>query len=93
MVLCTIPFTDGVKLGKLNNVEAWVTPQAETGEKTVGHIFRKSIGKAMIEGDILDSNGQPFKIPVISKHLRHSKPSITEDHYLKSSLRQVKDIF
>lgn len=81
------------KLGKICNVEAWITPQEETGEKTVGHIFRKSIGKAMLEGEIVDKNGKPFLVPVVSKHLRHSKPSVTEDHYLKASRKQVSDIF
>jgi len=81
------------KLGVICDIEAWVTPQSKTGEKTVGHIFRKSIGKDMVFGVQTDKNGNKFQIPTISKHLRHSKPSITIDHYLKSSIEQVKEIF
>ena len=81
------------KLGKSLNIEAWITPQNETGEKTVGHIFRKSIGKAMVYGEIKDDKGGKFTIPTISKHLRHKKPSMTEDHYLKASMSQVAELF
>jgi integrase len=75
------------------NIEAWTTPQSETGEKTVGHIFRKSIGKDMMDGVQTNIEGKPFEIHTISKHLRHAKPSITQDHYLKSSLQRVKEQF
>ena len=78
------------KLGEICEIEAWTTPQNETREKTVGHIFRKSIGKDMVYGNILDKNGRKFEIPIISAHLRHKKPSITIDHYLKASQEQVR---
>jgi len=81
------------RLGKMLEIESWVTPQLETGEKTVGHIFRKSIGKAMVYGEITDDKGNNFKIPTISKHLRHKKPSMTEDNYLKANISQVAEIF
>jgi integrase len=79
------------KLGKLLDIPAWTTPQDITGEKTVGHIFRKSIGKDMLNGIHLTKNGTKFSIPVISKQLRHSKPSITIDSYLKSTIETVLD--
>ena len=79
------------KLGKWCDIPAWTTPQNETGEKTVGHIFRKSIGKDMLTGVHLTKNGTKFSIPVISKQLRHSKPSITIDSYLKSTIETVLD--
>ena len=81
------------RLGKILDIEAWTTPQSETGEKTVGHIFRKSIGKDMMDGVQTNIEGKPFEIHTISKHLRHAKPSITQDHYLKSSLQRVKEQF
>jgi integrase len=79
------------KLGKLCDIPAWITPQAETGEKTVGHIFRKSIGKDMLTGVHRTKDGKKFDIPIISKQLRHSKPSITVDSYLKSTIEAVLD--
>ena len=81
------------RLGKLLDIEALITPQSNTHEKTVGHIFRKSVGKDMIYGLVLDENGNRFSLPIISKLMRHSKPSITEDHYLKASQSQVSEIY
>lgn len=75
------------RLGKLCNIPAWTTPQKETGEKTMGHIFRKSLGKDMRIG----THGKKFEIEVISRQLRHSKPSITMDSYLKLSIEAVKE--
>jgi len=79
------------KLGIWCDIPAWTTPQSETGEKTVGHIFRKSIGKDMLKGVHLSKNGTKFSIPTISKQLRHSKPSITIDSYLKETIETVLD--
>lgn len=76
-----------VRLGKMLNIPAWTTPQDKTGEKTKGHIFRKSLGKDMLQG----THGKKFEIPIISKQLRHAKPSITVDHYLKASIEAVKN--
>ena len=72
------------RLGKELEIKAWTTPQSETGEKTKGHIFRKSKGK-----DLLKEIGLN-ELDIISKHLRHSKPSITFDSYLKASTEAVK---
>ncbi|QLH02829.1 hypothetical protein C5F47_04305 [Nitrosopumilus cobalaminigenes] len=74
------------RLGVMLNIEAWM-PQnrIKMKENTVGHIFRKSWGK-----DALDSLGFD-KIDVISTHLRHSKPSMTFDHYLKGNIKKVHD--
>lgn len=72
------------RLGVTLEIDAWTEGnRRRTGENTVGHIFRKSWGK-----DGLD-NGIP--IDVISKHLRHSKPSMTMDKYLKADLKKVHD--
>ena len=72
------------RLGKDLEIKAWTTPQSETGEKTKGHIFRKSKGK-----DLLKEIGLN-ELDIISKHLRHKKPSITFDSYLKASTEAVK---
>ena len=79
------------KLGKMCDIKAWTVEQSETREKTVGHIFRKSIGKAMIYEEVLGIDGKKMEVSLISKLLRHSKPSITIDHYLKADLEQVKN--
>lgn len=76
------------KIGNALDIEAWQTNEVVSGEKTVGHIFRKSIGKDMLSG----LYGEKAKeIPIISKQLRHSKPSMTVDYYLKSSIEAVKE--
>lgn len=78
------------KLGKICQVPAWTTPESKTGEKTVGHIFRKSVGKDMFGG----MYGKDAKrLDVISKHMRHKKPSITFDHYLKVDIEAVKEVW
>ncbi len=74
------------KLGVLCEIPAWTTDQSISGEKTVGHIFRKSLGKDMLSGKYGD---KAKEIPVISKQLRHAKPSMTVDHYLKADLDTV----
>lgn len=77
-----------IKLGKLLNIEAWTTPQSISGEKTKGHIFRKSIGKDMLYG----VHGKAVQdIAIISKQLRHKKPSMTMDHYLNANIESVKE--
>ena len=80
-----------LRLGKLCNIQAWTTPQSVTGEKTVGHIWRKSQAKAQLHGDILNNDGKKFAIPIISQHLRHKNPSVTVNSYLKSSIEAVLD--
>ena len=75
------------RLGKLCDVEAWTEA---SDEKTVTHIFRKSIGKDMLYGVLKSRTGKKFEIPIISKQLRHSSVSTTQDHYLKAGIEQVK---
>ena len=76
------------RIGIALDIEAWQTLQNESGEKTVGHIFRKSVGKDMLSGLYGD---KAKEIPIISKQLRHAKPSMTVDYYLKSSIEAVKE--
>ena len=76
------------KLGAMCDIPAWTEPQEETGEKTVGHGLRKSVGKDMLNGDHGTAAQQ---IPVIQRHMRHSKPSTTIDYYLRAGLEQVKN--
>ncbi len=74
------------RLGKMLNIEAWSDGnRVREQELTVGHIFRKSWGK-----DMLDQLGYD-KIDVISTHLRHKKASMTFDYYLKGNIAKVKD--
>lgn len=76
------------KTGKGLDIEAWTTHRDESSEFTMGHIFRKTVGKDMLSGLYGD---KAKSIPIISKQLRHSKPSMTVDYYLKSSIEAVKD--
>jgi integrase len=76
------------RMGKKLNIKAWQVLQSESSECTKLHIFRKSVGKDMLSGLYGE---KASSIPVISKQLRHSKPSMTVDHYLKASLDAVKE--
>lgn len=74
------------RLGVILHIEAWSEGnRIREKENTVGHIFRKSWGK-----DALNNLGFD-KIDVISTHLRHKKPSMTFDHYLKGNVQKVRD--
>ena len=74
------------RLGIDLSIEAWLPRNRERmKENTVGHIFRKSWGKDALEELGFD------KIDVISSHLRHKKPSMTFDHYLKGNIKKVHD--
>ena len=76
------------RLGKMLNIKAWTVSERESGEKTKGHIFRKSVGKDMLNGEYGE---KASSIPIISKQLRHAKPSTTMDHYLKADIEAVKE--
>jgi len=77
-----------IRLGKALNIPSWVIPESVSGEKTKGHIFRKSVGKDMHDGLFGESTK---RIGIISKHLRHKKISTTMDHYLKLDSEAVKE--
>jgi integrase len=76
------------RLGIMANVPAWIIPQSKSGEKTVGHGFRKSIGKHMFEGIYGEKNQNAA---VISGLMRHKKPSMTFDKYLNLKIETVKE--
>lgn len=61
------------RLGKDLNIDAWTTPQSDTREKTVSHVFRKSIGKDMLYG----THGDKQPLNIIQKKLRHRKLTTT----------------
>ena len=77
------------RLGKMLNILAWTTPQSETGEKTKTHIFRKSIGKDLINGVY----GKKATIPFVSETLRHHgrNPLAMTMKYLKVGGEDIKD--
>lgn len=76
------------RLGVMANVPAWIIPQSKSGEKTVGHGMRKSVGKHMFEGIYGEKNQN---VAVISGLMRHGKPSMTFDNYLKLKVETVKE--
>ena len=73
------------RLGQMLNIEALITPQSDTGEKTKTHIFRKSVGKDMLYGT-RDGRKQPLN--VVQKKLRHTNLDMTSN-YLKVSDEDV----
>lgn len=73
-----------LKLGKWLEIDAWTTPQKDTGEKTKMHIFRKSRGKELLYNKEADIN-------IIQKVLRHQSLNTTSV-YLKASNEAVKDV-
>jgi len=73
------------KLGELLNIPAWITPQSETGEKTLTHIFRKSIGKDMLYG----THGKKAPLNIVQRQLRHSSIETTS-RYLQVHGEDVK---
>lgn len=76
-------------MGKALNILAWTTPESISGEKTKGHIFRKTFGKDMYLGE----HGEGTKnIFVISKHMRHKDVATTMNHYLKLDGEAVKEV-
>ena len=78
------------RLGKMLQIQAWLIPEHKSGEKTKAHIFRKSIGKDMVNG-MYGEEAQ--NISVIASLMRHSKPSMTMDHYLKVNKDTLKKIW
>lgn len=79
------------RLGEDLNVLAWTKSQAETGEKTKTHIFRKSVGKDQLYG----TYGVKAPLPTISKTLRHKgkNPLTSTVHYLKASSDDVSNFW
>lgn len=78
------------KLGEICDIPAWTIPEKKSGEKTKGHIFRKTMGKDMMVGE----HGEAAKdITVISKHMRHSSIATTMNSYLKAQTETVKEAF
>ena len=76
------------KLGVELNIPSWVIPQSESGEKTLSHIFRKSLAKDMMMG----TYGKKADIGIVAKQLRHGNIATTEK-YLKASNEAVKDFW
>ena len=77
------------KIGRELHIEALNTPQAVSGEKTVTHIFRKSIGKDMM---FSTHTKQAAPLNVISKQLRHKDIKSTQE-YLKVGDEVVKEFW
>lgn len=68
------------KLGEQLNIRAWTTRQSITGEKTITHLFRKTVGKDMLYG----TYGPKQPLNIVQKKLRHSSISTTS-LYLKAT--------
>ncbi len=77
------------RLGKILDIPAWTTPESESGEKTVGHIMRKSLGKHMNEGLYGDELKGDFV--TIQGVMRHKDIGMTVNVYLKLNKENVKE--
>lgn len=75
------------RLGEMLEIEAWIKSESEIGEKTKSHIFRKSIGKDMMNGT---HNDRRAPINTISRQLRH-KDTKTTEKYINVENAEVKD--
>ncbi len=75
------------RLGKILKIKAWTTPQSVSGEKTRGHIFRKSMAKDMISGTF---DGKKAPISIAMKQLRHKSPT-TFFKYIQIGSEDLKD--
>ena len=78
------------RLGKILSIKAWTTPQSVSGEKTRGHIFRKSMAKNMFYGEVEGKEGQKAPLTFVMKQLRHKKIATTFE-YLKVGEEDLKD--
>lgn len=74
------------KAGDELDIPALTTPQEISGEKAVCHIFRKSLGKDMLEGTF----GKKAPISVVQAQLRHSNPNMT-GRYLRRGTAAAQD--
>ncbi len=77
------------RLGKMLKIPAWTIPESQSGEKTVGHIMRKSLGKHMNEG----LYGEELKgdFVTIQGIMRHKDIGMTVNVYLKLDKENVKE--
>lgn len=74
------------KLGVDLNLDCFTEHIDETGEDTVCHIFRKTMGKDMLYG----THGRKAPLNIIMKSLRHTTLDTTVN-YLKIRQEEVKD--
>ncbi len=77
------------KLGHRLGIKAWTELESETGEKTKGHIFRKSNLKDMYLG----TYGEKLDPVIISGQSRHKNTSVLFSNYLKLSIEATKEVW
>lgn len=76
------------KLGNDLKLNCWTESQKDTGEKTISHIFRKSIGKDMLLGRF----GKKAELPLVQQKLRHESLTTTSK-YLKSNIQNEEEFW
>ena len=77
------------RLGEMCDVKAWQVRTSESGEKTLTHIFRKSMSKGMKKGDV-HKDGKKADIYTIKETLRHKDVGVTS-RYLRISAEEVEE--
>lgn len=75
------------KLGKLLDIKAWTVLESESGEKTKGHIFRKTNLKDMYFG----THGTKLDPVIITGQSRHNDTGVLFKHYLKLNIEATKE--
>ena len=78
-----------IKTGKALNIEALITPEKITGEKTKLHIFRKSWLKEIMFGDSMTKQGN---IGQAQSAARHRRATTTAD-YLHLDIEGGKELY
>lgn len=76
------------RLGEITGLEALKAAQSETGEKTLAHIFRKSMAKDMLQGEF----GKRADINLVARKLRHENLATTSK-YLKVGIDAEREFW
>lgn len=76
------------RIGMLTGLEALQAGQKDTGEKTMAHIFRKSMAKELVAGGF----GRKADISVVARKLRHDNLATTSK-YLKVGIEAEKEFW
>ena len=76
-----------IKLGKRLDIKAWTTPESESGQKTKGHLFRKTNLKDMYFG----TWGKKIDPVIIAGQSRHSNTRVLFEKYLRLGIEATKE--
>ena len=78
-----------VKLGQRLGIKAWIEKEKDTGEKTKGHIFRKTNLKDMYFG----TWGERIDPILIAGQSRHKNTAVLFNNYLRLGSEATKEVW